>query len=190
MRRAVALALLATLAAALAGSAQAKGPTSVTIDGPGLAKPIRMSGSAEGNSAIGTAFFRFVQNVGYFEMAFPVQPPSPLLLGRPHSHLGSAYTVTFHVPGAGGRERLTETLYPHAAGGAVAHMPAGQPLFGTQTHGGWFRAPPGFGRALARLGIPPEQARSSGLSSGAWAGIGIGGVLAMLGGLLLTKRLR
>ena len=171
--------LIGCAALALAGAAQAKGPDKATIDGPGLAKPVVLNGDSESASQAASPFFRFVQDVGFFPAVFP-QAPNPMLPARPKGTLGPRYTVVYRVPGPDrGLFSLIQDLYPYAAGGPVTYMPAGQLIFGMKTLGGWYQASPDARTRIVSLGLPASTPGSSGLTGGAWAGIGVGGLLAL-----------
>jgi hypothetical protein len=182
--------LLASFALASAGAAEAKGPSSARIEGPGLDKPIRLSGDAESNNATASPFYRFVQDVGFFPAVFCCQQPNPMLPTAPKGALGPKYTIVYTVPGPESKlYRVTQRLYPYASGGPLVHTASGQRIFGTmRTSGGWFRAEPTLNSRLVSLGLPAKEPGSSGLSGGAWAGIGVGGLFALSLGAFLTRR--
>jgi hypothetical protein len=153
----VALPLTAAVAVALAGPAAAKGPTGVTITGPGLAEPIVLRGNAEGSvtSRIG----RIVQFGGWFPQAFG-QIPDSTTRQAPTRKLGPRYIAVWIVPVGDGRSvTIRQDLYPWATGGPVTHMRAGQRLFDAGTHGGWYRGPFALRTTLAALGVPRPGAR-------------------------------
>jgi hypothetical protein len=182
--------LLASIALVSAGAADAKGPSSAQIEGPGLDKPIRLSGDAESNDATASPFYRFVQEVGFFPAVFCCQQPNPMLPAAPKGALGPKYTIVYAVPGPESKlYRIRQELYPHASGGPLVHTVPGQRIFGTmQTSGGWFRAEPSLNSRLISLGLPAKEPGSSGLSGGAWAGIGVGGLFALGLGAFFTRR--
>src|SRR4051812_13737057 len=98
-------------AALLAPAAVAKGPSEASITGPGLSKAITFKGLGDSSS--------LTEYAGFFPSAFG-QSPDPMLQGRPTGKLGPRYTIRYVVPGGYSKTyRLTQDLYPYAAGGAV-----------------------------------------------------------------------
>jgi hypothetical protein len=180
--------LIGCAALALAGEAAAKGPDRATISGPGLDKPVVLKGDSESASQAASPFFRFVQDVGFFPAVFP-QTPNPMLPGRPKGLLGPRYSIVYRVPGPDRNFfRMTQDLYPYAAGGPVTYMPAGQSIFGMKTFGGWYQAALDARARIVSLGLPARAPGSRGLSGGAWAGIGVGGLIALAAGTLGVRR--
>jgi hypothetical protein len=131
-----------------------------------------------------------VQEVGFFPAVFCCQQPNPMLPTAPKGALGPKYTIVYTVPGPESKlYRVTQGLYPYASGGPVVHTAPGQRIFGTmRTSGGWFRAEPTLNSRLVSLGLPAKEPGSSGLSGGAWAGIGVSGLFALSLGAFLTRR--
>ena len=157
MNRSFALVLLlAATLAALAGPAAAKGPSKVTITGPGLAHPIVLAGNPESDGAA-TRFGRLVERSGWFGLVFR-QSPDPTSPRRPAGALGPRYVATYVVPmGTAPAGTIRQELYPFAAAGALAHVAGGQPIFGGTTHGGWYRGGLMLKRALIEAGIPGRR---------------------------------
>jgi hypothetical protein len=149
MRRVVVA--VALVALALPVAAQAKGPSSATISGPGLERALAVTGNGE---ITGTALGKLTMNAGFFPQVFG-QTPNPILAKRPVGALGPRYKSVYIVPGPNGIEsRLVQWLYPYAKGGPFTYMRPGQAFWeGEQTLGGWFRAP-GLRRILVRMGLP------------------------------------
>jgi hypothetical protein len=137
----------------LAGSAAAKGPSKVTITGPGVTEPIVLRGDPESN--LGSRFGRLVDQSGWFAKVFS-QVPDPTSRTRPTGRLGPRYDATYVVPIGGDATRIVrQELYPFAVGGPVTRLRAGQPVFvGQVTHGGWYRAPVALRRTLVAIGLP------------------------------------
>jgi hypothetical protein len=182
------LLLVGCAALALAGAAQGKGPDRATIDGPGLAKPIVLSGDSESGSQAGSPFLRFVEDVGFFPAVFS-QTPNPMLPGHPTGALGPRYSIVYRVPGPDGEFfGLIQDLYPYAADGPVTFMPAGQAIFGMNTRGGWYQASSEAKGRLLAVGLPATAPGGRGLSGGAWTGIGLGGLLALAAGAFGVRR--
>ena len=179
--------LLVVLAAA--PSASAKGPSHAEISGPGLAHPIVFKGYGE--PGVNCAFGRLVDGLGFFQAAFG-QQPSPMLSARPRETLGPRYAVRYRVPTGSRPATITQTLYPYASAGAVVYTPPGQPLFGTTTPGGWFRALPGVKPLLVRRGLPATPTARTDSSGTSWlirAGVAVFAVLAAVaGGSRLRRR--
>ena len=109
-------------AAFLAPAAFAKGPSEASISGPGLDKTIVLAGIGDSSD--------LTQDTGFFPAVFG-QSPDPMLPGRPSGELGPEFTIRYVVPGGNSTSfRLTQELYPYAAGGALTYMKPGQPIFG------------------------------------------------------------
>jgi hypothetical protein len=181
--------LFALAAAALvAPAALAKGPSQATVTGPGLDEAIAFKGLGDSSS--------LTEQAGFFPAVFG-QTPSPMIK-RPAGKLGPRYTIHYLVPGGPTKPyRITQYLYPYAAGGAVTYMRPGQPIFGATTTGGWYYAGGALKQILVRAGLPkaaPKAAPSAPASSGSnialFAGIGIPGALALAGAALLVARRR
>ena len=188
-RRSLAAALPVLLALLIPATAGAKGPSEVTITGPGLSAPIKFSG-VEGNYS--QAFGDLVNLGGFFPQTFG-QSPSPVRRNRPPTALGPRYDVTYVVPGPS-TDTLRQELYPYAAEAPVSYMQPGQRFWGDQrTYGGWYRPSPELKATLIAAGLPRTAPVSRhGSSNGRTAmmlGGGLGFVLA-LGALLVYRRRR
>jgi hypothetical protein len=142
---------VALVALALPVAAQAKGPSSASISGPGLARALAVTGNGE---VTGTSLGRLTMTGGFFSQVFG-QTPDPTFATRPAGTLGPRYKAVYVVPGPNGIEsRLVQWLYPYAKSGPLTYMRPGQAFWDVeQTHGGWFRAT-GLRRALVRMGLP------------------------------------
>jgi hypothetical protein len=136
------------LVVALAGPAQAKGIQSATITGPGLDEPIDYS-PPDGNGGDLAAL------TAVWEV-MPGQPQTPALRDRaPTGQLGPRYRITWRLmTGPDDVTAIRQDLYPYADGGPLVHTPAGQPIFGESTPGGWRGAPVGLRDRLRALGVP------------------------------------
>jgi hypothetical protein len=149
------LVLSFALGLVFAGAAAAKGPTRVTITGPGLAHPIVLGGDAEGN--MGSRFGRLVELSGWFPQVFRQTPDSTSRM-RPPGRLGPRYDAAYRVPGPNGTvSTVRQQLYPYASAGPLTYVRPGQTVFpsgGQTTHGGWFRSPVALRRTLVSLGLP------------------------------------
>ena len=167
MRR---LVLLTSVLAALgvAATAQAKGPTAATIDGPGTGGGISIGGDGEPGS--GAPLGNLSDQAGLFPSAFG-QTPDPMLADRPKGDLGPRYTISYRLPGPSGEDAtIRQDAYPYAKGGPVTYTAPGQRFFGTEsTRGGWYRASSKLKTTLVRAGLPaspPSSGESSGDESG------------------------
>src|SRR6266513_1613865 len=129
--------LLAIAALALPATALAKGPSEAKITGPGLGKAITVTGPESEGSPLMT----FAEQAGFFPAAFS-QQPNPMLPGRPKGNLGPKYRIAYKVPGPESDQfQISQDLYPYASPSAVSYMPAGQKIFDSTTHGGWYESP-------------------------------------------------
>jgi hypothetical protein len=179
------------LVAALAGllvpaAALAKEPSAASISGPGFEKTLK---APENDNFASTPLARLTDAAGFFPAAVG-QSPNPMLPARPAGSLGPRYTIVWTVPVPGHTHRVRQDLYPYAEGGALTYMKPGQPIYGSHTTGGWYRAY-GLKEALVRLGLPVRPAQDAAGSSYAFvAGIGIPGALVLTGAFLLVRRSR
>ncbi len=153
MRRLVVAPALVLLALALPLAAQAKGPSTASLSGPGLTRAVAVSGDGE---VTGTLLGRLTMTSGFFAQVFG-QTPDPTLAARPAGALGPRYRVVYVVPGPHARSsRLVQWVYPFAKGGPLTYVKPGQTFWdGRKTHGGWFRAA-GLQRVLRQLGVPAK----------------------------------
>ena len=153
-------------ALALPGTALAKGPSEAVINGPGGG-----GGSGDitvtGCCANDTPTMMLAESAGFFPAVFG-QQPSPMLDARPEGKLGAKYTITYTVPGPNNETfKIKQDVYPYAAAGPVTYMKPGQPVFNTQTRGGWFQARSELKQILVAAGLPKTGAAAS--SSGGWS---------------------
>jgi hypothetical protein len=142
----------AVVALVLPAAAAAKGPTSATISGPGLAHPLAIRGDGEGP---GTALGTLASTSGYFAQMFG-QSPDPTLASRPRATLGPRYKAVYVVPGPNDvKSRVVQYIYPYAKPGALTFMKRGQRFWnGRKAHGGWYRASVRLKAMLVRAGLP------------------------------------
>jgi hypothetical protein len=154
--RALAVAALAALLLLVPTAAHAKGATAATIDGGGPGGlpggPITLKGDGEPGS--GTDLGMLAEGAGVFAVMFEGEPGR--LDAAPTDRLGPRYTITWTFPDPnGGKDRLVrQHVYPYAAGGPVTFMPAGQPVFDTETTGGWYQGFDALRAQLIELGLP------------------------------------
>jgi len=202
-----AAAVAGAMSLAAAGPAAAKGPTAVSIGVPG-GVPVELS-SLEGEEPDQVG--RLAEDLGIWEFT---GEGGALLPEAPTEHLGPALVVEWTMYNAVPQNpdyapRVVQTLYPHAAGGALVHTGAGQRYFASDvTAGGWFRAPERLAADLAALGITselvvpapavdavsaaadePAAADPSG-GSGGWLGLGAAAVAAVLAAAVVAVALR
>lgn len=158
--------VLAVVALALPGAGLAKGPSEALITGPG-------GGGSSGDITVtgccanDTPTMMLAEDAGFFPAVFG-QQPSPMLDARPEGKLGPKYAITYTVPGPNNETfKIKQDLYPYAAAGPVTYMNPGQPVFDTQTQGGWFQASSELKQTLVAAGLPMTAAAAS--SSGGWS---------------------
>jgi len=138
-----------------ASPAAAKGADQATITGPGISTPIVVGGDGEPGSAEGLG--QLGDASGLFVAMFGPGSSGAMALAStaPTGPLGPRYELTYRVPGSNPKpDTLKQDAYPLAAGGPVTFTPAGQPVLGTKTTGGWYRAPDTFRPLLTSLGVP------------------------------------
>src|SRR5918999_1642241 len=107
------LVLLAIGALALPATATAKGPSKVSIDGPGTGGGIDITGTLEPTSNL----MLFSTWSGFFPAVFE-QTPDPMRDSEPVGDIGPKYTVTYTVPGPNNETfTIKQDLYPYAKRG-------------------------------------------------------------------------
>jgi hypothetical protein len=160
MRTVTLLIALGAAALALTASAQAKGPSAASVEGPGLNGAIAIEGDGESG---GTALGNVTEAAGFFPAVF-AQTPDPMLAERPQGELGPRYTITYTVPGPdGGVNMIRQDLYPYAQDGPVTYMAPGQAVFGSErTRGGWFAASSDLRTTLVESGLPTSPPAATG----------------------------
>jgi hypothetical protein len=179
------LVICAAAALAVPGVAAAKGPSSATITGPGLDKPLAVQGTGEGDTS--TPLGLLVMDGGFFPEVFG-QSPNPLLRQRPAS-LGSRYVVTYTMPSDSTADTLHQDLYPYAVGGPVTYMAPAQRFWGGQvTNGGWYRGSSALKVQLIAAGMPKYDLAHR-TSDSRRVGVAVGaGILLAAGVLMLLRR--
>jgi hypothetical protein len=155
-RRALAVLVLALLLAAVPTAAQAKGASAATISGGGPGGlpggPIDLKGDGEPGS--GTHLANLAEAAGVFALLWE-DGSGARLASAPAGDRGPRYTITWVFPnGAGGEDKVRQSVWPYAAGGPITHMRAGQPVLDGATLGGWFRAADSLRLDLIALGLP------------------------------------
>lgn len=143
----------------LAAPAQAKGPTSATLTGPGLDRPLVFTYVRAGTAPLDV----LAEQGGFWVQAFGSRAGvngGKILPGRPRGDLGPRYLVVYRVPRSPETASLVrQELYPYAAR-PVSHMAATQRLWNRRVPGGWYQVRPGLKAALIAAGLPaapPQQ---------------------------------
>lgn len=166
MRRSAVLVGVVVLVLLVAGPALGKGPTGVTIEGPGESDSVVIDGNGEFSS--GTEFSGFVGAAGFWELVFAADMKGTGLELRaepPTQQLGVRYTLTWHL----GEARIVSFAYPSARGGPFVYVEPGTDIvgFNTTTSGGWYTAPielaemlDGYRRAADGAQQQPTEGRS------------------------------
>jgi len=163
--------ILAIGALVLPATALGKGPVEATITGPGLDKPIVLSGVGEEPTPAGS----LAESAGFFLAAFGPNE-SPLIRARPRGDVGPRYTITYEIPA-----KIKQYAYPYATP-PVSYLPPGQDLFGADvTRGGWFRAGTQLRAMLVSAGLPKAAPGGSGSDEDFVST----GLLSLLGAVLL-----
>lgn len=191
MRRPLVLAAALTALLLFPAAAAAKGPSTATITGPGLAQALTFEGYGPGGEGGSTSPLGIlVGEAGFFPQAFE-QTPVATTRSRPADRLGQRYDVKYTVPGPNGDSTLRQALYPYAADGPASYMAPGQKFWDTQsTPGGWYRGTATLKSMLVKAGLPATaptkraartQAHKRAVAVGAGAGVAIAaGALGLL----------
>ena len=207
-RRVLAMLVLALLLAAVPTAAQAKGASAATISGGGSGGlpggPIDLAGDGEPGS--GTDLANLAEAAGVFALLWEDDGQSGALDAAPVAtgERGPRYTITWTFPnGAGGEDKVRQSVWPYAAGGPITYMRPGQPVLDSTTKGGWYRSADNLRQTLITLGLPdrpplavPAPAvgaapPASAATPALWPRIAVGvGLLlaAAAGGALLLRR--
>jgi hypothetical protein len=163
-RRVLSMLALAILLAVVPTAAQAKGASAATISGGGPGGlpggPIDVKGDGEPGS--GSDLSNLAEEAGMWSLLFEDGQPGNLDSSpAPAASLGRRYTITWTFPNGDGRnDKVSQAVWPYAAGGPVTYLAPGQPVLGTRTEGGWFRATDNLRRTLITLGLPNRPART------------------------------
>jgi hypothetical protein len=138
----------------LAAPAEAKGPESAVVSGPGMDSTRLTWANAETDLA------------ALLDVAFPwgggggrawVSEPPP-------GDLGPMYTAVYNMPAEMGPARkgvVRQQLYPFADGGPVMYTAPGQTFFGTRLNQGWQAASPQLTTLMRDLGADPNAATNA-----------------------------
>jgi hypothetical protein len=155
-RRVLAMLVLALLLAAVPTAAQAKGASAATISGGGPGGlpggPIDLAG--DGEPGAGTELANLAEAAGVFALLWE-DGQSDVLDAAPTGERGPRYTITWTFPnGAGGEDKVRQSVWPYAAGGPITYMRPGQPVLDGTTSGGWYRSADHLRQTLITLGLP------------------------------------
>jgi hypothetical protein len=158
-RRVLAMVVLALLLAVVPTAAQAKGASAASISGGGPGGlpggPIGLKGDGEPGS--GTDLANLAEAAGVFALLFE-DGPGGAIANPPPGARGPRYTITWTFPnGAGGEDKVRQSVWPYAAGGPLTFMASGQPVLDTRTRGGWYRVGDDLRQSLIALGLPKRQ---------------------------------
>ena len=158
-RRVLAMLVLALLLAAVPTAAQAKGASAATISGGGPGGlpggPIDLQG--DGEPGAGTDLANLAEAAGVFALLFE-DGPGGELASAPAGERGPRYTITWTFPnGAGGEDKVRQSVWPYAAGGPITYMASGQTVLDATTKGGWYRAADTLRQDLIALGLPDRH---------------------------------
>jgi hypothetical protein len=156
---ALALASPALASPALAEPARAaSGPTSLTIEGPGLTKPLNVVAATDSE-----LFADLLGEVGWLATRPPNAPtPDP-------ATLGPAYQMVVRVDAVPDQ---TYTLYPLAKGGPRVFRPAEQPK-GKKVNPAWFYGRISMPDTMRLAGVPLDLTTGGGQGGGGAVGAGI-----------------
>jgi hypothetical protein len=139
-------AVLGSGLALVSTTATAKGAQQLTVTGPGLATPIRLTNSAEALTALNT----IAEKAGLFH-----PPADRLTASRPSGDLGPRYVATYDwLIAQNTTAPLRQELYPFAEGGAVAYTPPRQRVGRGSFAAGWYRAGPELTLLVVAAGVP------------------------------------
>lgn len=143
-----------TILFAFTGSALAKGPSSVTIFGPGFDPPLELMGEANFD-----LIFLLMEQSGLWYASGDLPTP----MDEPSGDLGPAYTLTWINSGPPGspveQRTYRQLLYPQADAGVLIYIPPQDSLnYRPPEAFGWYTAPDGMLETLAELGAPISQA--------------------------------
>lgn len=155
MRRLVLIGVLAVFMLGVAAPALAKGASSATIEGPGIAIAILIE---DGNLA------QLVEASGFWQLLYGTENPSNtggrILSHAPEGEHGPRYVVTWYL----GDEPYPAQfdVYPLAVAGPLVHVAEGTVggYFGIDTvPGGWFAADPILTELLVGYGVSMSIAK-------------------------------
>ena len=158
MRRVMIMAGIVALIAVLSPtSALAKGPSSASIEGPGIVGTIDVGGEpGSGEPGSGGTLAQLAEHAGMFAVGLGVGT-TQLSDQRPDGELGPELTVEFTVPGPdNAHDVVVQRLYPWADAGAVTYTEPAQPIMGMETIGGWYAGGEPLTAVLTDVGVPAQ----------------------------------
>ena len=135
---------------ALSAAALAKGPTALTVEGPGLEQPLDIDTTENW-----TLLSKLMEQTGLWYATGDLPRP----INAPTGDLGPGYTLTWVNGGPPGEtvpdRTMIQYLYLHAEHGPLIHTPPQESLENWgQNRIGWFTAPKTLPDTLGRLGVP------------------------------------
>jgi hypothetical protein len=137
-------------------------PSSASISGPGISHTLQVNPGKAGHWALE----KLTGQTGFFPAVVP-QDVRPMLPGRPRGKLGPRYTIRYFLPRRPPEHvhpfRITQYVYPYAAGGAVSYMKPRE--LAVRSRGGWFRGGTPLKQTLISFGLPPRAPSESTPSS-------------------------
>jgi hypothetical protein len=146
-------AVLASGMALVSTTAFAKGAQQLTVTGPGVSAPIRLTNSTEAFTSLNT----IAEKAGLFH-----PPADRLTATRPFGDLGPRYVATYDwLIAQDTTAPLRQELYPFADGGAVAYTPPGQRVGRGSFAAGWYRAGAELTMILVGMGVPVPASYAS-----------------------------
>jgi hypothetical protein len=150
--------IVAFIAVLSATSALAKGPSSATIEGPGIAGTIDIGGEpGSGEPGSSTTLGQLAEHAGLYAGGLGGLSDQQLATQRPDGDLGPELTLTWTVPTSEtGSDTVVQRLYPYADAGALSYADAGQSFFGSTTSGGWYVGGEALTTALVEAGVPEQ----------------------------------
>lgn len=187
MRRVITMiGIIALIAVLTAIPAFAKGPSAATIEGPGIAGTLDVSGEpGSGEPGSDATLGQLAEHAGLFAISFGLSDQQ-LTTQRPDGELGPELTLTWTVPSSEtDSDIVVQRLYPYADAGAVTYTDSGQ-SFGGPTSGGWYVGGEPLTAALVEAGVPQQPPSQRPAIAPVLAGITI--VCAMSLVLMLARR--
>jgi hypothetical protein len=158
-----ALLALTIVALVLPTAAPGKGASGASVNGPGAGGGITFGG--DGGPPDSGALGALAEQSGVYPAIFG-QEPNPMLSSRPKGDLGPKYTITWTVPGPNNETwKLHQDVYPYATPAPVTYMEPGQPVYTTETGGGWFQADARLKQTLVDAGLPSTASAAKSGSS-------------------------
>jgi len=184
----------------LAPAAHAKGPTTATIAGPGLADPVKIESYDATATLPGlSTLMDWTGGTVMFGDAVELSPDKPTV------ELGPRYAVTYYLDR---QPVLTQELYPFTAKGPFTFTPAGQRsmFINAELQSGWYHGPKELATSLTLLGVtapgtpqpapaaasraapaPPAAPVDGGIPLGWWL-VGALAAAGLAGGAVLLRR--